>query len=399
MSTAGESFPVVTTPGEVPEAAATGEKPAVMKLKTFGVPAEVIAKLVDEMGLETVAHLDVLSEDDLVSAGMKKIPAKGVIASLKDAKVAAADPAAAMSVSFDNLPAVPNDASWMDALRTGGVLKVDQSSVISIVRVVLAQKVGLYGIPGQLAKLMEEFADTNEDQIDPAFYKIRKQLTRRSYAEVFEAIDGLDGSYVTDERKKKVLGRVNDYLWPAITGFNETVQGWQDAYMRGFANPALMMQGLAAAIRGGAVPAAMLQQVPDTGGVRDAADALNDAANKVFAGTGVQIGAALGYEAMQVREMILDPRLPSLIGVPNREQMLKRLGVAVPATYTRLETNLTRFVLGIMQVKDQPSGNDEVLYLSSIAMLGTQIPWDQLGVSLNGKARRPRGIGEEPSFK
>ena len=106
------------------------------------------------------------------------------------------------AVSFDEvLPAVPTDASWLEALRTGGVLKVDQSTVISVIRAALAHRAGLFEIPDSLVRLMEKFADENDDQVDPEFFKLRKQMTRRSYAEIFEAIDGLDGSYVTEDAK------------------------------------------------------------------------------------------------------------------------------------------------------------------------------------------------------
>jgi hypothetical protein len=68
-----------------------------------------------------------------------------------------------------------------------------------------------------------------------------------------------------------------------------------------------------------------------------------------------------------------------MIGAANRDQMLKQLGVAVSATYPRLETNLTRFVLSTLQAKDQPAGNEEYQYFGSLYLLGQQIPWDQLG--------------------
>jgi len=67
------------------------------------------------------------------------------------------------------------------------------------------------------------------------------------------------------------------------------------------------------------------------------------------------------------------------------------LGVAVSATYPRLETNLTRFVLAVMQAKDQPAGNEELQYFGALFMLGSQIPWDQLGGNKSGD--RLTGIG------
>lgn len=394
-----------TTPAEEPKAVVTPVETVVAKLKTLNVEEAVITKITQDLGAESETDLALLSEADLVGAGMKPIPAKRLLASLKEAAIAPAAAAMASmgSMNFDALPPVPTEESWLSALRAGGVLKVDQSSVISVIRVALAQRVNLYEIPKLLVGLMEEYADTNDEQVDPLFFKLRKELTRSSYAEVFEAIDGLDGSYVTEARKKKLMLRGDQYLWPAITSFNALLQGWYDAYTKGAMNPMLMMSNMAAMIGGGggaALPPGMLQQVPDTGGLRDGADAFADSVNKVFAGTGVQIAAALAYEAKRVRDTLSDVRLPALIGVANREQMLKKLGVAVPATYERLEKNLTQFVLATMQVKDQPSGNHEIVYFYSLAMLGSQIPWDQLGVVVPGRAngrRRPSGIGEELS--
>ena len=276
-------------------------------------------------------------------------------------------------------------------MRTGGVLKVDQSTVISAIRAALAHRAGLYGIPDGLVALMEKFSDENEEQVDAEYFKLRKQLTRRSYAEIFEAIDGLDGSYVTEARKKQLFQRIDQYLWPAINDFYGQLKSWQEAWMQGAANPAMMMGAIMAASGGMNVMPPGMMQPPDTGVLRDHADAVADAVNKVFAGTGVQIAAALAYDATRIKETLENTRLPALTGAANRDQMLRQLGVAVSATYPRLETNLTRFVLAVMRVKDQPAGNEELQYFSALFMLGSQIPWDQLG---DRSAKRPTGIGK-----
>lgn len=209
-------------------------------------------------------------------------------------------------------------------------------------------------------------------------------MTRRSYAEIFEAIDGLDGTYVTDARKKQLFQRIDQHLWPAIIGFYAQLKSWQEAWMQGAANPAMMMSAMMAMSGGvGVMPPGMMQP-PETGALRDYADSVADAVNKVFAGTGVQIAAALAYDASKVKEALENPRLPVLVGAANRDQMLRQLGVAISATYPRLETNLTRFILSIMQVKDQPAGNEELQYFGTLFMLGSQIPWDQLGETSRG---------------
>lgn len=369
--------------------------PVTARLQELGVDPGVIEKIKTDLGAKSVEDLTTLTEADLVGVGMKKIPARRLLAGLTppapEPAAGAFTTGAVSTVSFDSvLPSVPSDASWLEALRAGGVLKVDQSTVISAIRAALAHRAGLFSIPEGLVKLMEKFADENEEQVEPEFFKLRKQMTRHSYAEIFAAIEGLDGAYVTETRKKQLFQRIDQHLWPAIIAFNGQLKSWQEAWLQGAANPALMMSAIMAASGGmGAMPPGLMQP-PDTGVLRDYADAVADAVNKVFAGTGVQITAALAYDASQIKETLENPRLPALTGAANRDQMLRQMGVAVSATYPRLETNLTRFVLSIMQVKDQPAGNEELQYFGTLFMLGSQIPWDQLG---DGRSDRPSGIG------
>lgn len=387
--------PAPTAP-PVPE-----EKPKVtpqQKLQELGVAPEIVTKIID-LGVESVEDLSGLGEADLVGVGMKPLVARKLLKALAGLKpaapvVAEAAVSAAAAASFDKmLPEVPNDTSWLESLKAGGVLKVEQSTVISAIRAALGHRVGLYDIPDKLVEKMEQFAETAEEQVGTEFFGLRKQLTRKNYAEIFEAVPGMDGSFVTESRKKQLFARIDEHLWPAIIGFNGQLQSWQDAWMKGAANPGMMMAAMVAmgGGGGGVMPPGMMQP-PDTGTIRDTADAVNNAANKVFSGVGVQIAAALAFEATKIRETLANSRLPALIGVPNRDQMLRELGVAVSATYPRLELNLTRFVLAILNVKNVSQGNEELQYFGALFMLGSQIPWDQLGCGSSG-VRRPSGVG------
>jgi hypothetical protein len=350
-------------------------------LQEHGADEAAISKIKDELGVTTVDDLGLLTETDLVDAGVKTVQARKLLNSLKPATPTPDAAAALGPVSFDGiLPAVPDDGSWLEALKTGGVLKVDQSTVISAIRAALANRVGLFDVPKRLVEAMEKFADSIDEPVDPTYFTLRQQLTRRSYAEIFSAIPGLDANYVSDTRKKDLYHRIDQFLWPAIDSFNDQLRSWQELWMQQGANPALMQQLLLSTMGGGgmAMPPGMMQP-PDTSGLRDYADAVNDAVNKVFAGTGAQIAAALAYEASQIKKSLEDPRLPAMVGAANRDLMLKQLGVSVSSTYPRLELNLTRFVLAIMQAKDIPAGNEELQYFGTLFMLGTQINWGELG--------------------
>ncbi len=359
------------------------------KLTELGITDADIFTAINSIGVKTVDDLSMVTEADLVSAGVPVIQARKLAGAVAPAAPAVDIGGAAV---FDVLPGVPDDGPWLEALRTGGVLKIDQSTVIAGVRAALATRVGLFDVPRRLVEEMEHFADSVDEQVDPEFFRLRKQLTRKTYGDIFEAIDGMDGSYVTEARKKELFRRIDEHLWPAIGSFYDQLAAWQQAWMQGATSMPMILASLAGAGAGVGLPPGILQP-PDTAILRDHADAVNDALNKVFAGTGIQIATAVAYEASQIKKSLENTRLPQMIGAANRDQMLKQLGVSVSATYPRLETNITKFILAVLQAKDQPAGNEELQYFGALFMLGSQIDWAQLGVGVTGRGRKATGVG------
>jgi hypothetical protein len=385
-------------------AAAPAIDPITARLLELKVEPAIIAKIM-ELGAESVEDLSEIKVEDLTAFGMKPIPAKKLVAAFKASMPAApvvSAPGAFAPVSFDYiLPSVPSEDSWLAALKVGGVLKVDESTVISAVRAALAERVGLFSALDRIVERMEEFAESSEEQVDASFFKIREEMTRRNYGDLFNAVPGFTGKYVTEARKKVFFQKVDKIFWPAIIGFNQQLASWMDTWNKGSANPAAALNAIAAMVGGGGVgmmPPGMMAP-PETGMLRDSADAVADAVNKVFAGVGTQISAAVGFEASKIRTMLQDGKLAALTGFPNRDQMIKQLGLAVPATYPRLETNLTRFVLGVLQVKNQPDGPAGNQYFGGLYMLGGQIQWDQLTNDGSRSSSRPlSGIGGDRPF-
>lgn len=364
-----------------------------VRLTELGLNADQIIKI-KGLGAETVADLSSLVETDLTGIGIPVLKARKIVSELKPApEMPTMDTSA---INFDTvLPSVPDDTSWLNALRSGGVLKIETSTVISAIRAALADRFGLYSIPRKLVTAMEDYIEVTEEQVGEEFWKIRKQLTRKSYGDLFQAIDGLDGSFVTDKRKDDLLGRINETLWPSIIGFNDALVGWQESWMQGAANPGMMMAAIMSASGAGGgvgMPPGMMQP-PDCGVLRDAAESVNDSLNRTFRGTGVQITAALAYEANQIKSMLENSRMPMLCGVASRDLLLKKLVVAVPATYPRMEQNLSKFVLGIIQTDRVAAGNEELQYFGTLYMLGSQIPWGELQFPESDRSRRPQGIG------
>ena len=356
------------------------------KLAKYGADESTIDKVVNELGVEDIDDLTSLEVADLTGAGMKLAKARKLLSELKSTAkpaaaptVAAAETRAIQSQFEALLPSIPTDESWLNALKTGGILKVDESSYIAAIRAALADRAGLYNVPDALSKAMEKYADETEEQVDPTFYALRKSLTRRAYGDIFAAIDGLDGTFITDARRKEFLSRIRDTLWPAIAESYRTLDGWYQTWRASFSDPSMLIAAIGGGFSGGPAGMSMITP-PDTAQLHDAGDTLVDSINRVFRGTGVQVAAAMAYDANVIRNTLEDSRLPSMVGVKNREMMLKKIGASVSSNYIRLEQNLVKYVLAFAK-HDTVTSDVEVNYFVALWQLGTQINWNELGGS------------------
>ncbi len=292
--------------------------------------------------------------------------------------------------SFDMLPTVPEDVSFLEMLKVGGVPLMGTTEVISAVKAALANSLGVFDLPDTLLQKMADFAKAQKKPVGPSWYKLRKTISRRNYADILSALD-IEGFSVTVAAKEEFLDGLNEKLWAEVHSFYQRLKSWNDTWTSGMANPGMALSMLVMAQGGarGPMPAGMMQP-PETAGLRDAAEALIEKLNEVFAGTGIPVARALAYDATKIKEALEDSTLPSAIGAADREQMLKMLGVTVGADYVRLERNITKFVLSAMELPKVTSGDEELRYLGAMLMLGGSIPWEKLP----GAAAAPRaGLG------
>ena len=379
-----EEIKKVVPEAETEPAAASVASEVRTKLAEYSADEATIDKVVNDLGVEDIDDLTSLEVADLTGAGMKLAKARKLVAELKSTAKPAAAPAVAAAETraiqsqFEALlPSIPTDESWLNALKTGGILKVDESSYIAAIRAALADRAGLYSIPDALSKAMEKYADETEEQVDPTFYALRKSLTRRAYGDIFAAIDGLDGTFITEGRRKEFLSRIRDTLWPAIAESYRTLDGWYQTWRASFSDPSMLIAAIGGGFSGGAAGMSMITP-PDTAQLHDAGDTLVDSINRVFRGTGVQVAAAMAYAANVIRNTLEDSRLPSMVGVKNREMMLKKIGASVSSNYIRLEQNLVKYVLAFAK-HDTVTSDVEVNYFVALWQLGTQINWNELG--------------------
>lgn len=281
-----------------------------------------------------------------------------------------------LDASLGILPSVPDDASLLAQLRTNANLKISQATVILAVRAALAERCGYFQIPNLLVDRMEQYAESLEEPVSDDFYILRRLVTQRNYAEIYEAIPGMDGNFVSQKRRDTFLKKLDTLLWPALVSFQTRLKAWGESWQEGVMSPTTTM----ALILGGAnrqsLPPGMMQP-PPTDGLRDAADAVNIQINKVFAGVGVPVAMALGYDSVKIKEVLDNAALPAQVGAANRDQMLRMLDVAITPDYARLEENLVRYLLAILRYPTV-AADTELGFLTALTMLGGQIPWAKL---------------------
>lgn len=369
------------------EAANTAVLPATTIPAVLELPAEVVAelkkaglsdpemikKVINDLGLTEKSDIGYLTKEGLMSIeGMKEIAAEKLLVALGLKKPPGSQAGSQPNpISLDMLPKPLSDESLLAALKAGGVIQVEESTIISAIRAALAAEFNLFELPDKLLILMESYAKRGEKPVDKKYWEIRKIVIYRSYAEIFEGL-GIDGKFVTDPRKKELFGRIDKYLWPSLLEFQEHLEAWQKLYVQ----YTMSMYGYNQQIMGSGAPVTGMMP-PDAGPVIDASESVINNLNKIFADLMVPITAAVALEAMRIKKILENKDLPPMIGAANREEMLRLLEAAVPATSPRMEDNITRFVLAILHLKDQTTGREMNEYLNAMFVVGSQIPWSQ----------------------
>ncbi|MAG11657.1 MAG: hypothetical protein CMI52_02515 [Parcubacteria group bacterium] len=269
------------------------------------------------------------------------------------------------------LPTLPGDTpSLLGALRTGGVLKVDDVAVASGVRGSLFNLKGGFEIGGKILALMKKQADKAQAPYTNQYRKMRKKIKRidgrRTWAEVLSAV-GLESDDVTQADRREFLERFETIFWPGVLQFSGVLDAWRSEYDADLGNVANLVRGMS----GRNVNA----DAPDSTLVRGAADALNDAANKTYAGSGCEASRTLVFDAVELTEVASDPAVYALCGYLEAEQfMLEGLGISVSGFDESYEVMLAEYIYGILKLREIPqSSGEEVDYLYELSRYGKKV--------------------------
>ncbi len=350
-----------------------------------GPPGDEAAELLADPSAAPDEDLRACFED----AGIPRARLNRAIRRFRLAASGGAQPGAAPQAAA-LLPAAPDDEGLLASLVVGGIAKVSETDVAAALRVLLAERLGIFGIQEQLARKIEEHAVRLGEPCGPVFYRIQRELARQRHADVLTAL-GASKNLVSPSRKRALLDRL-DPLVGHFAAYQRELTTWKDQWMERISNPGALFAGLAALMGGGSAAPAVasssaLMEAPDAGPVQAATATLIDRVNQVFAGTGIPVARALAADAIALKRLLEDADLPGALGASGREEMLKRLGIAVTAQGAQLERDLTRYVLAALRLP-KVSTDQLPAYIVAVEQLGDQIDWAALSPAASGGRRK-----------
>lgn len=196
------------------------------RLTELGLNDEQVGKLETEGAVNDMDMARLSAEEIKGITGCGLLVAKRIAEAFTP--VAPTAPAAADTITQaaqlqSILPALPDDTSFLELLKVGGVLKIDRTNVMAALRAAIAERVGLFNLPDILMARMEQFAVEQEEPLGEPFYRLQRQLAERRYGDILSAL-GTTGQFVNDRRKRETLNRLNEMLWPALRDFNNQLK-------------------------------------------------------------------------------------------------------------------------------------------------------------------------------
>ncbi len=356
------------------------------KLAILGLKENQIQNIIDQ-GVSEEKDMSLFTPDEIIKyTGCGAITAKKIVAAFVSSATTHKNENIIQSNAFsqslmDILPQVPDDVSFLNMLKIDSILKIGMTEIISAIKAWLASQIGLYKLPGVIADLMQKFAEEQEEPCGPEFYSLQNLLVRRRYSEIFAALE-IDTTSVTQAKKDAFLKKIENILWPALSEYHKQIISWVDSYRLTAADPANIVAALSvlASDNKNTVPAI---QIPSTNVLHDAAKDIIDKINKVFAGTGIIIARALAFDANNINKILENPTLPAQIGASNHNQMINMLGTNVSADHIRLERNIARYALSVLEFSTTTAQPLDLAYINALFALGNTIPWDKLNSTTN----------------
>jgi hypothetical protein len=346
----------------------------------------------NDAAVEALSSSDFVPDNDILVLFSSKPTALVRRAISEMRKLAAPAPEAVASVptmrqGVSLLPQVPNDESFLELLKTGGVFKFGEAEAVSAVRVLMVQGLNLNGVEQRVLGLIEARAEELDEAVPQIFYDLDKASRRKTYADVLSALD-ISSQVVTEARRRKALESLGG-LFDDLANVHQVVDGWNQSWVETMSNPGLMMTQIANAFSGGGGAGAMptMLEAPDPGPVLASAESFRGGLNRSFSGTRIPVVRALAAEALATVQFLEKPSVISATGAGSKEELYKKLGLQVGADMVRAERAAVQYLLALLHI-EKVDPQQLPVYISSLAQLGKTLPWGLLQGAASGTAQK-----------
>lgn len=296
------------------------------------------------------------------------LPTVNVTAPVTTPPPAPVAPVAAVPVS-SVLLTPPFGDSLLNALRTGGRLNgsLTPEDVHYALTAYGYQLAGVYDLPEKIADAMVR--ESRAAQVPPSesFYKLYESLSARQYGDVLKVI-GVRGTWVTDKSKREFIAGMRDTVIPAVNRLATAVKDFMTVQSAQYANPAMLMGAIAGAMGGTGFNPLAAGITMDVSGVRNAAEDVATAANRLFAEPHtLPTARAMAAEGTQIIGF-LSPEYVIAAGFKTREMMLNTMGVHVSEATLRTEQAVERLVFNALRFPGL-TDNDVARATTELAMM------------------------------
>jgi hypothetical protein len=370
-----------------------------------GVAIAVAIAAAEALGAEDVGALRVLNPDDFTAAGLKRAPAKKIVAALGEGNKpenvgagTAAQPAvnpllsnmasavAQMGSYMSFIPSISDDSSLMKAL-SGGVESVPAPADIEgACRAYFTAAYGMFGVDRVILSAVKRKVKARGRVGAPSMMKLARRLRVKRHPEIFAQLDVNTSDVMTRDDQQDFLDamrllmvKLQEFYGP-VTAHAAQID---DFYRQ---NQLLLVSGGLGAIMEQFQPQQV--QVAATGVVK----AMNDA----YAWTGAYVARGLGADASGIAELIKDSEIHAMLGVEGAQQLLDDLGVGLAADGWLQEERLiqyTQMAVGLPRRRPE----EAVQVIRAMKYVGQMIPWEKLVQPIDaGKIWKGQTEDDEP---
>jgi len=300
------------------------------------------------------------------------------------------------TTSLPGLPGTADDfLSVLLALKVEGELKVEPKVVLAGTAYLVSHMTGLYELPEKLLKRMLSYADKMDDGVGSDFLELEDMVRSHNYGALLDVRS--PSRFAGKEYQQQLLDRLGK-MGDVISAHFTVLEIWykqKQALSNDLAN---VGEAIANALSGSRTPV----KIPIMAPVRAANETSITALNSFFSGYRHLTAMAMASESRRISEIIVDKRLPGVLGYPSFKEMVCDLGIETQTTGIEFAKALMQYVLAIINSTSMigRTQREEARYYEDLYELGLLVMANKAMFSSSVSTPQPprsREFGDAPA--